>query len=363
MYDPLEVSSSSHSPSSALEPVNTGSLSASIGQNPPQTSSLALSDMRIIGEAQQQWAPLRRKYNLFLFRDSNWQGSATQPNPTTTSQQVPSRAAAADSIGSYHQFAYVDERFLSWDFSLLSSDSRLLGSVNRNFAGFGREIFTDTGLYALRMDAASLAEEPSHLISKTGKSETVYGETGAGMSLDQRAVMLATAVSVDFDYFSRQRNGMFDGILPFWMIGGGEAAEGAAVGEAAGGAAAGEPAGSVIGRTGSEGAGLGNVGGAGAAGAMGEGAMAGAGTMAGYEAMQRGMRGREEAAPPEAGQDDYGQYPSSQQPYEPGQQLQEEEIWGEQSPRSQRGGADNSDDGGGGGGGGGDEGGDWGDWF
>ena len=26
--------------------------------------------MRIIGEAQQQWAPLRRKYNLFLYRGS-----------------------------------------------------------------------------------------------------------------------------------------------------------------------------------------------------------------------------------------------------------------------------------------------------
>lgn len=45
----------------------------------------------------------------------------------------------------FAQFAYVDEPFLSWDFSLKSADDRLIGSVNRNFAGFGREIFTDTG--------------------------------------------------------------------------------------------------------------------------------------------------------------------------------------------------------------------------
>lgn len=33
------------------------------------------------------------------------------------------------------------------DFTLLSEDDppRIIGSVNRNFAGFGREIFTDTG--------------------------------------------------------------------------------------------------------------------------------------------------------------------------------------------------------------------------
>ena len=33
-----------------------------------QISGLPLQDMRVIGEAQQIWAPLRRKYNLFLHR-------------------------------------------------------------------------------------------------------------------------------------------------------------------------------------------------------------------------------------------------------------------------------------------------------
>jgi hypothetical protein len=45
------------------------------------------------------------------------------------------------------------------------------------------QIFTDTGEYVLRMDAVD------------GNSR--------GMTLDERAVTLACAISIDFDYFSR----------------------------------------------------------------------------------------------------------------------------------------------------------------
>ena len=96
----------------------------------------------------------------------------------------------------FTQFAYIDEPFLSWDFSLLAADDKLIGSVNRNFAGFGREIFTDTGVYALRMDSA-----PAY--QTNGKTTVVENEGGRGMTLDERAVMLAAAVTIDFDYFSR----------------------------------------------------------------------------------------------------------------------------------------------------------------
>lgn len=107
--------------------------------------------------------------------------------------------------------------------------------MNRNFAGFGREIFTDTGVYALRMDAASVAAEPRHIISKTAlgrpyRSSAMqtsgdtnaagFGEAaaGRGMTLDERAVMLAAAMSVDFDYFSRH-SGHGGGIIPFGAFG------------------------------------------------------------------------------------------------------------------------------------------------
>lgn len=175
--------------------------------------------------------------------------------------------------GQYNQFAYVDEPFLSWDFSLKSANDQLIGSVNRNFAGFAREIFTDTGVYAMRMDSADQGTEIS-------RSNGV-----PGLTLDQRAVMLATAVSIDFDYFSRHSGGSGAfGYMPFWFPGGGgsapaggAAAEGAAAGEAG---AVGEAAAGDLGRAGASN-GMNGM----AAG------MTGAGTMAGYEAMQRGNRG------------------------------------------------------------------------
>ncbi|KAI5813558.1 Scramblase-domain-containing protein [Pyronema omphalodes] len=184
---------------------------------------------RIIGECQQEWHMLRRKYNLFLYQDKQEDSMSPDHQPV-----------AGGRGGVYKQFAYVDEPVLSWDFSLLTDDQppRLIGSVNRNFAGFAREIFTDTGVYALRMDAASVAAEPSHLISNTHQQHEYrvplspaakeadlkgVGEVaaGRGMTLDERATMLATAVSIDFDYFSRHSSMGHGGIMPVGVFGGG----------------------------------------------------------------------------------------------------------------------------------------------
>jgi len=140
----------------------------------------------------------------------------------------------------FHQFAAINEPMLSWDFTLADIHGNLVGSINRNFRGFGREIFTDTGQYVLRMDAASPETtniENSDAISRfpTRVKELVPVErpisreksrsfgakhlkrkdliqrkemgvierpNAKALTLDQRAVMLATAVSIDFDYFS-----------------------------------------------------------------------------------------------------------------------------------------------------------------
>jgi hypothetical protein len=131
---------------------------------------------------------------------------------------------------------------LSWDFTLADLNGNLIGSINRNFRGFGREIFTDTGQYVLRMDAASpettniansdvVTQFPKRITEllpvpqDSEKNLTNHPRTAAsfkrsvvrhrvpemslvertsakGLTLDQRAVMLATAVSIDFDYFS-----------------------------------------------------------------------------------------------------------------------------------------------------------------
>ena len=267
-----------------------------------------MSEMQVIGEAQQQWAPLRRKYNLFAVKE-----------PASPRDQLLTENLGGDlslPVENYSQFAMVDEPFLSWDFSLQSADSRLIGSVNRNFSGFAREIFTDTGVYALRMDAAGLAEEPRHLISRSGESSPSACNTpSAGMTLDQRAVMLATAVSIDFDYFSRHGGAGGMGFFPIWFPGaGGTAAEGGAVAEAEAGA------GQVVEQAGKAAGGAAGVG-------TSDAATAGA-AMAGYEAMRRS------GSPPNESSPTSEAIPASKEaPFPPGNQPgQYEDIWGDPDP-------------------------------
>ncbi len=349
----MVIGEHSYSSSTGLTASTPGSLTTEVNPDQAQASPLEMSDMRIIGRAEQQWAPLRRKYNLFVHRLGL---NTAAKSDSSDSQYIPpphqplSNAQAMDITpyndeGHYDQFAFVDEPFLSWDFSLLSGDSKLIGSVNRNFAGFGREIFTDTGIYALRMDSAGLAQEPGHLISKTGQRAEPVGPKD-GMTLDQRAVMLATAVSVDFDYFSRKSgSGGGMGFMPMWFpgMGGGAAETGAGVEAGAAGAGGGavEGAGNAAG-----GAARGGGGGAG------EGAMTGAGTMAGYEAMQRGSGRSGDDASPQAGQNP-NQSPTDPNQQLPGQVGQDEDVWG----------SNDDDPWGGDGGDGGGDGGGWGDFF
>ncbi|KAI8924343.1 Scramblase-domain-containing protein [Entophlyctis helioformis] len=121
----------------------------------------------LIGETKQVWNLIRRKYQVFIKRK---------------------------------QFAEIDGEFWTWDFGLRGEQGELLGSVNRNFVGFAREIFTDTGQYAVHMDSV--------------------GHESRELSLDERAVMLATAITIDIDYFSRHSNS-HGGIMPIPMVMGG----------------------------------------------------------------------------------------------------------------------------------------------
>lgn len=348
VYDPLETGAHSSvklSSATAMQPATD------VG--PVHTlSQLPLDAMRIIGEAQSEWAPLRRKYALFLTHDLPPESGAEAP--ASRSSKGPNMV----------QFAYVNEPFLSWDFSLKSGSNQLIGSVNRSFRGFAREIFTDTGSYALRMDSVGLEQEAEqrHIVSQTHQGDRAYAEalgsdSKSGMTLDQRAVMLATAVTVDYDYFSRHSHGGGIMPLPFMMGGGGE---GAAAGGAAAGAGAAE-AGEVGAVVGGAGRAVGGATGAAGAAGVGEGAMAGAGTMAGYEAMQRGL-GRDgqqqqqapvDNASPQAPSGDYGQ----QQPYDYqspesgfGGQDQGQDVWGGDNDPWQGGEAGGGDGGGEGGG-------------
>lgn len=305
VYDAVAPDGSAYTTSPALQGTSPGSI---VNQTSASVSSLPMSDMRIIGSAEQEWAPLRRKYNLFLARPLD---DAAPGTPQLTSGDLPISDSKAVVLAEddkreigMAQFARVDEPFLSWDFGLKAEDGRLIGSVNRNFSGFARELFTDTGVYALRMDAAGTQE----------------GERVSGMTLDQRAVMLTTAVSIDFDYFSRHSGS--GGLWPMWMpwVGGGsEAAGGAAAGEAAGAGAVG--AASETGVASEAGAAARGVASSESIGS----AATGAGAMAGYEAM-RGARG--------GNQDVDSQSPQAADPFSPEHQVSNQEsgdVWGENS--------------------------------
>ena len=89
-----------------------------------------------------------------------------------------------------HQFAKIDSGFLSWEFSIDDEKGQPLAKIDRDFSGFVREIFTDTGQYVVRMDA----------LEQRVRSLDIY----------ERAVLLACAVSIDFDYFSRHSSGRYD---------------------------------------------------------------------------------------------------------------------------------------------------------
>ncbi|KAL2863491.1 scramblase family protein [Aspergillus lucknowensis] len=314
VYDPLDPANVTYPSSTNLQPNTPGSLTQAADSSNARISPLGFDEMRVIGEAQQQWAPLRRKYSLFTYHHSpnpatemgSQKVSLSQTGLSNAQQtQLAHTTEGGRDFGEFNQFAYVDEPFLSWDFSLRSADSRLIGSVNRDFVGFAREIFTDTGVYALRMDSAALKaiEAPDQ------------GTAITGMTLDQRAVMLATAVSIDFDYFSRHSGAGGMGFFPMLIPGvGGDVAAGGA----AGGAAAGEAG--AVGE-----AAAGTVGRAGTAGGLAEGAAAGAagaGTIAGYDALSRG-RGetQQHSGPPDQ------QHAADQNASGQGQPSPYEDVW------------------------------------
>ena len=289
--------------------------------------------MKLIGESQQIWHPWRRKYDLFVHRSE-----------------------------AFDQFAHIDTGLLGWDFVMQDQQDKLIGAINRNFRGIGRELFTDTGQYVLRFDSVGQDEllapriqqavEPGQAIDPNQGREIVPSEQSVrAMTLDERAVALATAVSVDFDYFSRHSSSGSGGMFPFMMMGGGHGdvkqgppAEGA-----------GQDSRGVIAQPGAPGSDGGGI------GAVGTGV--GYGMMGGGSSNEQAPSSTPDAAPPPVFQDDsppqdaWGSAPpppepgmggeSWGQPSSPETGVGGEEVWGESEPWSGGGGGD---EGGGGGG-------------
>jgi uncharacterized protein YxjI len=104
----------------------------------------------VVGESVQRWHLWRRRYDLFVKNDA----------------------------GDFVQFGEIDSPFLAFAFPVRDEDGTVLASIDRNWVGLAREMFTDSGVYVVRMGSEK-------------------------RSWQQRAVLLANAISVDFDYFSR----------------------------------------------------------------------------------------------------------------------------------------------------------------
>ncbi|KAL7283519.1 hypothetical protein ACG7TL_002952 [Trametes sanguinea] len=108
----------------------------------------------------------------------------------------------------FTQFAKIDEGLLAWHFTLRDALGQPIANVNRAFRGFGRELFTDTGQYFINFDALAASEE----------SEAIQQPILIrNLSIEERALVLATAINIDFDYFSRH-SGAGGGIFLFSTV-------------------------------------------------------------------------------------------------------------------------------------------------
>ncbi|XP_042506986.1 altered inheritance rate of mitochondria protein 25-like [Macadamia integrifolia] len=96
------------------------------------------------------------------------------------------------------QFAeVVNPGFWNWTFTLKDIDGNVQAQIDRDWRGFGFELFTDAGQYVIRFGNS----DPSFQTGPVGMIQEL--ETSHPLTLLERAVTVALAVSLDNDYFSR----------------------------------------------------------------------------------------------------------------------------------------------------------------
>ncbi|KAK6148499.1 hypothetical protein DH2020_019411 [Rehmannia glutinosa] len=107
------------------------------------------------------------------------------------------------------QFAVVENPgFWNWTFTLKDIDGNVLAEIDRDWRGFGFEIFTDAGQYVIRFGSADSGVGPA-----TGVQEL---NVTRSLTLSERAVAVALAVSLDNDYFSR--HGGWNKLSPYVLL-------------------------------------------------------------------------------------------------------------------------------------------------
>ncbi|CAN6461299.1 unnamed protein product [Victoria cruziana] len=111
------------------------------------------------------------------------------------------------------QFAVVENAgFWNWTFTLKDNEGNVLAEIDRDWRGIGLELFTDAGQYVIRFGHTNEN-------ARAGPVSQIHElEITRPLTLSERAVAVALAVSLDNDYFSRHSGwGM-----PFIPIAGGE---------------------------------------------------------------------------------------------------------------------------------------------
>lgn len=97
------------------------------------------------------------------------------------------------------QFASVDSGFLAVDFDMRDIHGKKIASVNKDFTGFAREIFTDARQYVLRLDPSFGLQSDGMLVSDAATVD-LASEPLSDVELGhrERAIIMATAISIDF---------------------------------------------------------------------------------------------------------------------------------------------------------------------
>lgn len=100
------------------------------------------------------------------------------------------------------QFAMVENPGLwNWTFTLKDEDDNVLAQIDRDWRGFGFELFTDAGQYVIRFGNAY----PNPQIGLASPVQDLAVKRP--LTLSERAVAVALAISLDNDFFSRTAGG------------------------------------------------------------------------------------------------------------------------------------------------------------
>jgi len=76
-------------------------------------------------------------------------------------------------VGSRKQFAYIDAPALEYNFTAKGAHHEDLAQIDRNFAGFAKEVFTDAGQYAIHFFQPATDSDVEYITAESRGTEDV----------------------------------------------------------------------------------------------------------------------------------------------------------------------------------------------